>query len=161
MVSELDGGVRMPITGNMIPDAVINYLAAEFPEVEYRYTESQVQNFKRPSFFVRQFWASQTPIINQGRGRINRSNRLQIRYFPPLDSLDIEAECNNMGNALMLAMQYIPADSYPFRARDLSYEVIDNTCDFRLSVDYHGEVKASGPIMETLEIDGTITVIGQ
>lgn len=95
------------------------------------YTERQVQNLKRPCFFVQQIHTGQTKLM---RSKYRRVYRIRVSWLPKLDDPTPVESCEATGDALLAAFRLLYLKDFPARPEGLEYEVVDQELRFSMEV---------------------------
>lgn len=132
---------------NKIIDGISVKLNETFGDGYRIYTESVKQGLKEPCFFIQLVNPGNKELLNI---RFKRNNLFVIQYFPATDKP--KAECNNVLDALFIALEEITVDGDPQRGINRRGEMVNGVLSF--FVNYNmvlKKVKEETP-METLEL---------
>ncbi|MEA4831573.1 MAG: hypothetical protein VB118_03030 [Oscillospiraceae bacterium] len=115
---------------NEIIDAVSIKINETFGDDKEIYTEIKKQDLKEPCFFI----SCINPINTQVLGkRYFRNNLFCIQYFP--SSKEPKSECNQVLEALFLAMECITVESDLVRGTKMHGETVDGILNFFVNYD--------------------------
>lgn len=114
------------------------------------YTEIVEQDLNEPCFFI----CCLNPDGSQLRGnRYKRNYPFDIHYYPK-NIENINSECRNIAELLMIDLEYITVDGSLVRGTKMNFETIDNVLHF--FINFNMIVKKDIPkedLMETLTIN--------
>ena len=119
------------VSSQSIVQGIVDALREEFGSAYVYYLDKVPQNFKEPSFYVRQL-SSNMELI-RGR-RYLRVGLFQITYFAG-ERYSPEQEINTVADRLYPALEYIKLDGNIIRGTSMEHETEDEELHFSVHYD--------------------------
>ena len=113
------------ITIQTVIDGIVGGIKAAYPDNDV-YTENVEQGLTEPCFSV---LCLNSNIKHEFDKRYLKTMLFCVHYFPE-EHIDAKAECGDVSEELVSALEYITADGDMLRGTDLHSEIIDNVLSF-------------------------------
>lgn len=124
---------------NIVIDAIVQKIISiygEDEEVPPIYKEKDNDEAETPMFFV---WALNTPESEQRTIRnkvFERTQSMQIRFFPPEESNEKYEICLDMANKLDCVLREISVGGVIVRGSNINHEINENVLQFYVTYKY-------------------------